>query len=294
MELPDETTNPTDDAASVATEAEVANDETQDETTAEGEEAEATPEDDSEEVEVDGQKFKLPKAVVPKLMMQADYTKKTQEVAEQRRAIETERQQFEMTRQQHTEFMDDIAELKTVDRQIAELSQIDFEAFARQNPNEAQAYWMRYQQMQQHRAARVAQIESKSQSLREARERDIANVRQKAVEALSKPDPNTGWDGKFDSDKSNKLTEFGKKLGFSPDELQSIASPVAIKTLNLAMIGAQYLEQQRKAVKPAVPKAEPVPEVNTSRAKPVQQGLHDNLSVDEWLKRRNAQLKARR
>ena len=42
--------------------------------------------DDSEEVEHEGQKYRIPKALKSALMMNADYTRKTQEVAEQRPA----------------------------------------------------------------------------------------------------------------------------------------------------------------------------------------------------------------
>src|SRR5262245_52574677 len=43
--------------------------------------------EESEEIEHDGRKYLVPKALRPLLLMQADYTRKTQEVAEQRRAV---------------------------------------------------------------------------------------------------------------------------------------------------------------------------------------------------------------
>jgi hypothetical protein len=44
-----------------------------------------------EEIEHEGRKYLVPKALKPLLLMQADYTRKTQEVAEQRRAVMAER-----------------------------------------------------------------------------------------------------------------------------------------------------------------------------------------------------------
>jgi len=46
---------------------------------------------DVEEVELDGEKFQVPAKLKPALMMQADYTRKTQELAEIRKALEAER-----------------------------------------------------------------------------------------------------------------------------------------------------------------------------------------------------------
>jgi hypothetical protein len=49
------------------------------------------PAEDGEEIEHEGRKYLVPKALKPLLLMQADYTRKTQEVAEQRRAVMAER-----------------------------------------------------------------------------------------------------------------------------------------------------------------------------------------------------------
>src|SRR5215204_3179929 len=48
-----------------------------------------------EEIERNGKKYKIPTALKSELLMQQDYTRKTQEVAEQRRAIEAEQQALE-------------------------------------------------------------------------------------------------------------------------------------------------------------------------------------------------------
>ena len=55
--------------------------------------------DDSEEVEHDGHKYRVPKALKPALMMHSDYTKKTQDLAEERKAL----QAGEQTLKQHAE-----------------------------------------------------------------------------------------------------------------------------------------------------------------------------------------------
>ena len=55
---------------------------------AEGAPDEGQPEDDTEEVDWDGAKYRVPKPLKDALLRQADYTRKTQELADQRRTVE--------------------------------------------------------------------------------------------------------------------------------------------------------------------------------------------------------------
>jgi hypothetical protein len=59
--------------------------------------AEPQPGEEAEELETvdyDGKQYQVPKALKAGIMMQADYTRKTQEVAEQRRELESRSQQI--------------------------------------------------------------------------------------------------------------------------------------------------------------------------------------------------------
>lgn len=46
---------------------------------------------EDEEIEIKGEKYKVPKAIKESIMLQADYTRKTMELAEQRKALEAEK-----------------------------------------------------------------------------------------------------------------------------------------------------------------------------------------------------------
>src|SRR5688572_14468037 len=50
-------------------------------------EAPAEPVDELDEIEFDGERYKIPKKLKNGFLMQSDYTRKTQEVAEERKAI---------------------------------------------------------------------------------------------------------------------------------------------------------------------------------------------------------------
>lgn len=86
----------------------------------------------------------------------------------------------------------------------------------------------------------------------------------KAVEALNKPDPKLGWDGKFDDARSEQLSSFGREIGFTEEELAGTDHPLMIKTLQLAKIGYETLKRQNAA--PARTPAEPAAKVPTARA----------------------------
>src|ERR1051326_1092636 len=58
----------------------------------EGEDTASTVDDDLDELEFDGEKYTIPKKLKPGFMMQADYTRKTQEVAQTRQELEAERE----------------------------------------------------------------------------------------------------------------------------------------------------------------------------------------------------------
>jgi len=59
------------------------------------EEADGQPEVDYEEIDWEGEKFQVPAKLKPALMMQSDYTRKTQEIAEVRKALEAEKFQLQ-------------------------------------------------------------------------------------------------------------------------------------------------------------------------------------------------------
>jgi hypothetical protein len=132
-------------------------------------------------------------------------------------------------------------------------------------------------------------VEGRKAQLEQAREQETAIALSRAVEALNKPNPNLGWDGKFDAGKRASLTKFGMELGYTNEELSNTTHPLMIQTLNLARIGYETLRKQSASLKSPTPVAKPVPQVATGKTRtgPVNP---DKLSADEWLKWRESQL----
>ena len=99
----------------------------------EGEEAEASePEEETEEVEWDGKKYAVPKPLKAGLMMQADYTRKTQEVAEVRKALETRAAEIDQQAELHRETLTQRVQLEKLSDQLSQFQSLDWDAFEAQ------------------------------------------------------------------------------------------------------------------------------------------------------------------
>jgi hypothetical protein len=257
----------------------------------ESQQEEAGPDDDFEDVEIDGKVFRVQKDAKPYLMKNADYTQKTQTLAEERRQLQAEREEFQQKAESQKAFLDTVVAVQRMDAELAELQDINFEQLAMENPQEANRLWFRMQQLRDNRANAAGHAQNISQQQAEANERARVNAQQKALAELSTPKPDLGWAGKFDQETSQALTKTGVELGFDPSELSRVDDPRIIRTINLARIGLQTLKKQT-AAQPAAPKAAPVPQVGGNKAKGTVDP--DKMTTEQWAKWRDAQVRKAR
>ena len=97
------------------------------------------PEDDTEEVDWDGTKYRIPKALKPGLLMQADYTRKTQELAEQRRHVEQHVQSLSQQAELQQATLEHRVNLRTVEQQLQQFSNTDWSNYSAQYGADATA-----------------------------------------------------------------------------------------------------------------------------------------------------------
>ncbi len=230
----------------------------------EGDEQEEEGQIETEEVEFNGKKYAVPKELAPNLMMQSDYTRKTQELAEERKETAAERDQLRQQAETREQLFMEKAELHQIDKRLNAYRNTNWQLWHSQDPNGAQAAQLDYVQLRDARESLGGHIQGREAELAHQFEQSTATRLNKAVEALSKPDPKLGWDGKFDDQKREQLSKFGKELGYTDDELAGTSHPLMIKTLQLAKIGLESLKRQNAT--PARTPAEPAARVPTSRA----------------------------
>ena len=266
----------------------------------EAEEAEQEPteegEEDSEEqtepppevetVEFEGQEYNIPPELKDAFLKNKDYTTKTQEMAEQRKDLEADRQRFQEAIQLQTAHTEAYTQLGILDQQLAQYNEIDWNTWASQDPNAAQQAQIQMGALREQRT----QAQGKLQSLHAETQQQMHNETAKVVEQnrakIERSVPN------WSSDTEKAVFDFGIKSGLTESQLAGTNyDPILIGILNKARLFDE-LQQKQTGSKPR--KSEPVPQA--TRVKPkrtAQKGLHDGLSVDEWTKRREAQLAKR-
>lgn len=240
------------------------------EDTTETEEDELETEDDVEEdseeqtletvrLKVNGEEIDKPLDEVVALAQQGlDYTKKTQEVAEQRKLLETFEQQLKTQEQQFAEqaqlnnlLIEDVAKITALDQQLSQYANVDWQKLTDSDFVEAQKHYMAYNQLQQNRNDAVSQFEAKRQSALAKHQESLAERIKKGKEVLAKEIPN------WSPETTQAVVTTGKEYGFTDDELNAIVDPRHVKVLHDAM---QWRKSQNKKplVKKKVASAKPV------------------------------------
>lgn len=238
------------------------------------------PDDEFEEVEFEGAKYKVPAPLKGALLKEADYRRKTMELAEQRRAVEAASKQIEQTRQMSAAEIRSIARLENLNAQLAGFEGINW---AEQNPDDPQvrqAHWT-YQQLLGERVTLSGQLNEHFRLKDQLRQQETAKAREESDRTLAKEIK--GWS----PEKRRDLESFAVSQGI-PEEVLGLATAPELKILNLAHIGAQFIERQRAAAKAqAQGAAKPVPEVGGAGAGAGAADL-SRMSMDEYVQARKA------
>ena len=212
--------------------------------------AEQSAGDESEEVEFEGKAYKLPKELKDALLRQQDYTRKTQEVADRRRLVLQNQQAFELQQQFAATHADKVGQLRALETQLQQFSQVNWEELA--STNAAQYLQLdRQQRMLQDAAVR---LNGEVQQLASEFQVQVNEQRKKAqaacVEELKREFPK-----EFGPEFIRALDETGRSFGFSGEELAQIVDPRVIRVLHAA---SQY--QKLRSAKPIAEKKVPAVE----------------------------------
>ena len=238
--------------------------------------------EDPFELEVDGEVHTLPAALKGAFLRQADYTRKTQELAEHRRALEAERQGLAAHREALSGASSDRSHLAALDSQLAAYGDLDWRALAQADPQRAQVLWAQFQQTEALRdryAEAISHHEAHGQvqAAREAAERMAETGRTLGREI-------EGWSPEV----AAKLVDYAQAFGVSLEELSQAADPRLWKLLHKGYQADQAARQETTA--DAASRAQSVrPAVTVSGAGAGAAGVRDELGTREWMARRNAQ-----
>ncbi len=242
-------------------------------------EAEAETEADDDradwsEIEVDGEVWLAPPVLKSAFLRQADYTRKTQELAERRRATEAEHEAAGA-------HIADRARLHLLDEQAQALDGLDWPALEAADPERARALRERRRGLAETRERLAFDLARREHETRLANEAAEAEAVLATGRALS--EQIEGWSPAL----AAQLADYAREFGVEADELRQINDPRLWRILHRAHLGEtlarRLAEADRRAARPAVrPAADP------GRPGGGAPGLDDRMETADWMRRRNA------
>ena len=235
------------------------------------------PEEDLEEFDWEGKKIKGPKGLKDGVLRQADYTRKTQEIAETRRQLEERAQHIEQQTKAGEEEMNARAALISIDSDLKSYENVDWDAWEAQDLFAAQAGFRKFQQLQQARG-QVANVlgerqKARTETAQQETAKRLQETRQFAETKIK------GWSPDVDA----KITEFAtKELGFDWNTLKSAYTPAVYKALHLAWLGHQAINTKTAPTTPKPTVTEPLRVVAAKANPPAKRDLAA-MSMDEFV-----------
>lgn len=175
-----------------------------------------------------------------------DYTRKTQQVAEARKAAEAELQAIRAEREQYAQLLGALSEqVKT-----AADPKIDWDRLYNEDPIE----YVRQREVMRENREKAAAIQAEQQRLAEISQKEqmeqFQAVKAKESEALLEALPTWKDPAKAKAEKA-MLVEFGQKMGFTPQELGNIYDHRVVLALRKAALYDQ-MQAKRQGIKPVV------------------------------------------
>jgi hypothetical protein len=201
-------------------------------------EAEAQPEVRTFKVKVDGEEVEVPEDEVLKgYSRTADYTRKTQKLAEERKALESESERVRAEREQYAKA------LEALKSEIRPAQEPDWATLAEQDPIE----FVKQKELHRDRKEKLALLEQEQRRVAEPQAQENARAFQKVIqeEQAKLADVIPEWK---DADKAKaekeKIAAFALSLGYSEADIAQIYDHRAVVALRKA---ALYDEMMSKA-----------------------------------------------
>ena len=227
-----------------------------------------------EEVEYEGKKYALPPELKDAILRQADYTRKTQELAQTRQQAEQTFAQQQARIEAERANIQAVARLTALDERLQQYAGVDWDSLSQSNGELAQREFMKYQQLKDSRQQFVAQIQQHESQRAMQEQQETARQLQEANEALSREIK--GWS----PDYAQSLREVAKSLGAKEEQLNGIREPWIVKALHAQKVLAE-MTKKAGAAAPAVA-AKPVRTISGGNAKATVDP--DKMSIEDWMR----------
>lgn len=206
-------------------------------------------------VKVDGEEVEVPlEELLKGYSRTADYTRKTQAIAEARRQAEAEAAAAREERQRYAQT------LEALDAQLRSLQppEIDWNRLYQENPVE----WVRQREIQRTRQEQAAWLESQRNALAQKQAAEEQLEQAKTLEAergkLLEVLPDWRDPEKARAEKAKIVTYATERLGFSVDEISDIYDARAVVALRKAMMFDELMSKRDQIRPKIMQKARPM------------------------------------
>jgi len=201
-------------------------------------------------VKVDGQEFEVSLDELRNgYQRQSDYTRKSQAIAEQRKAYEANLQAVQQEREQYSQVLANMEQYQNLE--IQKYNEIDWVSLKENDPMEYMEKRLEYQDARE----KQAQIQAEQQRMYDQNRREFQEVVTRKVQeeakALTKALPEYADPS---SSLKNDLRNYALSLGFSDNDINGITDHRVVLVLYKAMMNDN-------AAKSSVKKAKPIPRV---------------------------------
>ena len=230
------------------------------------------------EIEIDGNKYEVPEELKDGFLMQADYTRKTQSLADYRKEVELQSKQLE-TQQAETQFIAEIQpEINNLGYLQAQIKQLETELTTNMSTMPSDELFRKKIEidgLQKNAADLKAQLESKYGEFQKTQEQAYTELLNKGAEILKQTIPD------WTAEKQKELREFALTSGFNEQEVSSIVDPRHVRIL--------WQASQFEKLQSAAPKAaeKVTSKVKAKARKPMPDATRRKLDNRKKLKSKN-------
>ena len=240
------------------------------------------PQEELETIELDGRAYQIPKALKPGFMMQADYTRKTQEVARARRELEQFRENLTQHAQAADEEITQRAALVALDAQLQQFAKLNWDQLSAEDPLAANREFMRFQALEKVKDQIGRDLAQKAVLRSQAAQHEIVSRFEQTQDYASKNIK--GWSPELD----REIIDWAKSKGATEQNILSAMSPMVYEMLYLARIGEQALKKQPAAANNSAG-ARPTSTVG-GKSNPSAGKSLSEMSMEEYVQYRRKQM----
>lgn len=197
---------------------------------AETEQQEAKPDDQEPsqqepevaEVEIDGEKYQVPSKIKDRFIHHADYTRKTQELAEARRVVAAAEQGVKLQQAFHQSVQDEMAQVKAIESQLAQYQKLDWQSM------DTDQLVRTKHQLDQLKDAK-SELEKNLQAKGQEFQKRVEEARKQAIESGLKYVQQKVKG--FNESAAKEIVNYGLSEGYTQDELSQLVDPRVIVSL---------------------------------------------------------------